>query len=239
MNTTLLRYLVEYAAGGSAQRTADRLGVNRSSVTRNIKRLEKELGTQLFVSTIEGAVPTHSGNICLRHAKEILRTEEDLRFDFAGNSEYSTTIDIGMGPTRSRQILPAVLPEFQRLYPNISVQLHELSTADATIALLSHRLDFAVISRPAQGVNLCFEPMLTEHLVLVAPMDDPFVQSCSYQSNGITYVSLEPFKDKPFILGYSDQKSRMICDPLFRQLNYEPRIVFHLYTARPGSSIGI
>ena len=81
MNTALLRYAVEYAACGSAQKTAARLGVNRSSVTRNIKRLEEELGAQLFITTGDGPVPTNFGEICLRYAREILKEEENLRFD--------------------------------------------------------------------------------------------------------------------------------------------------------------
>lgn len=234
MNTELLRYLVEYAACGSAQRTANRLGVNRSSVTRNIKKLETELGTKLFVNTLEGVVPTHSGDVCLRYAKEILRAEEDLRFDFAGSRGYSTTIDIGMGPTRSRRILPMVLPVFSRLYPNVSVQLHELSSADSTVALLNQRLDFAVISQPVGIESISFEPMLTERLVLVAPQGDSFIQQHAYRNADIDYVSLEYFEKASFILGYSDQKSRKESRPIFKKAGYEPKVVFQTrdsYTA--------
>ena len=72
MNTSLLRYAVTYAACGSAQKAAERLGVSRSSVTRNIKRLEEELGAPLFIAAPNGVVPTYTGDICLRYAREIL-----------------------------------------------------------------------------------------------------------------------------------------------------------------------
>ena len=234
MNTALLRTLVEYAACGSAQHAAERLGVSRSSVTRSIKRLEEELNTQLFVSSVNGVIPTHTGNICLRYAGEILRHEEDLQFDFTGENIYSGTVDIGMGVTRARQILPAMLPEFNRRYPNISVQLHELSTSELTYALLNRQMDLAIMSRPA-GINgIVFEPMRWDRLVLVAPQDDTFVEEHCKIVNGEKCISIADFRDKPFILGYPDQKSRAECEPLFRKAQYEPQIVFQTrdsYTA--------
>ena len=72
MNTSLLRYAVTYAACGSAQKAAERLGVSRSSVTRNIKRLEEELGAPLFIAAPDGVVPTYTGDICLRYARPLL-----------------------------------------------------------------------------------------------------------------------------------------------------------------------
>lgn len=242
MNTTLLRYAVEYAACGSAQKTAERLGVNRSSVTRNIKRLEEELGAQLFITTGDGPVPTNFGEICLRHAREILKEEENLRFDFAGDGVYSGTIDIGMGSSRSQQVLPSVLPEFHRRYPNISIQLHEMSTADLSIGLLNQRLDFAVVSQPALGRGIAFEPLMTERLVLVAPREDAFARLYCYQKDGGRYIRLEQFRDKRFILGYPAQKSRAVCDRVFRRVGFEPQVIFQTrnnYTAAMLASNGL
>lgn len=237
MNTTLLRYAVEYAACGSSQKTAERLGVNRSSVTRNIKRLEEELGTQLFLVTADGTVPTYSGDICLRYAREILKVEEDLRFDMVGEGMYNGTINIGMGASRAQQILPQVLPEFHRRYPSISVQLHEMSTADISIALLNRRLDFAVVGHPFAGEGFSFEPLLRERLVLVAPKDDAYAASCCQTIQGKPCVQLESFRDKPFVLGYPDQKSRRVCDRLFQELGYDPQIVFQTRNNRTAAML--
>lgn len=237
MNTMLLQYAVEYAACGSSQKTAERLGVSRSAVTRNIKRLEEELGTQLFLVTADGAVPTHSGDICLRYAREILNVEEDLRFDLAGEGVYSGTINIGMGASRAQQILPKVLPEFHRRYPNISVQLHEMSTAEISIGLLDRRLDFAVVGHPFVDQGFSFEPLMTERLVLVAPKDDEFAAVCCCTQGCWSYVDLEHFKDKSFILGYPDQKSRRISDRIFQKLGIEPRIVFQTRNNRTAAML--
>ena len=226
MNTSLLRYAVTYAACGSAQKAAERLGVSRSSVTRNIKRLEEELGAPLFIAAPNGVVPTYTGDICLRYAREILNVEEDLSFDLAEDGVYQGSVSIGMGANRAQRVLPEVLPEFHRRYPAISVQLYELSTADISIGLMNQRLDFAVVGQPNTTAGISFEPLMIERLVLIAPKGDPFAQSHSYQLNGKRIVHLEDFSKKQFILGFPNQKSRFVCDRIFKTLSLDVKIVF-------------
>ena len=50
MNTEQLKYFMEFAFYGTAEKTAAQLGVSRSSVSRNIKKLEEELGSKLFTA---------------------------------------------------------------------------------------------------------------------------------------------------------------------------------------------
>lgn len=226
MNTSLLRYAVAYAACGSAQKAAERLGVSRSSVTRNIKRLEEELGAPLFIAAPDGVVPTYAGDICLRYAREILNVEEDLSFDLAEDGVYQGSVSIGMGANRAQRVLPVVLPEFHRRYPAISVQLYELSTADISIGLMTQRLDFAVVGQPHTASGISFEPLMTERLVLVAPKGDTFALEHSYPLNGIPTVRLEDFTKKQFILGFPNQKSRLVCDRIFKNLSLDVKIVF-------------
>lgn len=226
MNTSLLRYAVTYAACGSAQKAAERLGVSRSSVTRNIKRLEEELGSPLFIAAPDGVVPTYTGSICLRYAREILNVEEDLSFDLAEDGVYQGSVSIGMGANRAQRVLPIVLPEFHRRYPAISVQLYELSTADISIGLMNQRLDFAVVGQPHTASDISFEPLMTERLVLVAPKGDSFAQAHSYQQDGQWMVRLEDFSKKQFILGFPNQKSRAVSDRIFKNLSLDVKVVF-------------
>ena len=48
------------------------------------------------------------------------------------------------------------------------------------------------------------------------------------------FVPLERFRNKQFILGYPNQKSRTVCDRIFRQVGFEPQVAFQTrdnYTA--------
>ena len=119
MNTEQLKYFMEFAFYGTAEKTAAQLGVSRSSVSRNIKKLEEELGSKLFTAGIQGIVLTREGDLCLKYARKILKIEDDLRFDVAGAEQYHGKIDISMVASRSQDTLLYVLPEFNRRYPNV------------------------------------------------------------------------------------------------------------------------
>lgn len=226
MNTTVLRYIVEFAAYGYSQKAADNLGVSRSSITRSIKKLEDELGTQLFIMTPDGAVPTCAGDICLRYARHILRINGDLRFDLSSDGIKSGNINIGMDVNRSPRVLPYALPAFHKAYPNIQVHLHELNTPEREAALINRQLDFAIMSPPITSPNIDFEQLMTEDFVFVAPKDDPFAKSYGYTKDGKSFISLEKFREQPFILSYNNQKSRTICNNIFKKAGFEPNILF-------------
>lgn len=225
MNTLQLKYFMEFVHHGSAEKAAMQLGVSRSSINRNIKKLEEEMGTKLFYSGNHGIVLTGEGDICLKYARQILKINDNLRFDIVGDGMYHGKIEIAMGTSRSQEILSFVLPEFNRRYPYVQVQIHELCTSEIYNWLLEQRLDFAIVSRKDISYGFDYEYLLTEHLVLVAPRDDAYVRDCAYRKNGKMYVNLNDFQDKSFILGYGGQKSRMMSDRLFRKLNFEPRII--------------
>ncbi|MEA4934455.1 MAG: LysR family transcriptional regulator [Lawsonibacter sp.] len=226
MNTNMLRYMVEFAAHSSSQKAAEYLGVSRSSISRNLKKLEDELGTQLFVMTPEGAVPTYAGDICLQYAQRILRAEDDLRFDLLNADIRRGIVNIGMEVTRSARVLPYALPLFQNRYPGVKVNLLEMRTSELESALISQRLDFAVICMPFYSQSLSFEPLMTEPFVLVAPKDDPFASELCHVQNGRDTVPLEQFRGKPFVMGHPGQKSRIICDQIFQRAGFEPNVTF-------------
>lgn len=225
MNTLQLKYFMEFAFYGSAEKAAVQMGVSRSSVSRNIKKLEEELNTQLFTATMQGIVLTREGDLCLRYARRLLKIDDDLRFDIAGYGKYHGKIDIAMGTSRSQDILMFVLPEFSRRYPNVSVQIHEMCTNDIYNWLLNQRLDFAIVSQRDVPQGFSCEYLMTERLVLVAPRGDAFARACSYQRHGTLYVDLTAFREQPFILGYGTQKSRSVSDRIFKMAGFEPHII--------------
>ncbi len=226
MNTTLLRYMVEFAIQGTSQKAADSLGVSRSSITRGIRKLEDELGTQLFVNTPDGAVPTYAGDLCLRYARQILKIDSNLRFDLANDGLQSGTIHIGMGINRSQRVLPFVLPSFHKAYPNIQVQLHEAFASELEAELTSLQLDFAILQYPLSSPELDFKPLLAEKFVLVAPKGDIFAKQFSYFRDKTPFVTLEKFRGKPFVLPNTGRRSRIICDEVFQRAGIMPEVVF-------------
>lgn len=82
MSLTQLGYFVAVAEEGSLSRAAKRLYVSQPPLTRQIRALEEELETSLFVRTSRGVDLSPSGAVFLEHAREILgalrRAEEAM-----------------------------------------------------------------------------------------------------------------------------------------------------------------
>lgn len=235
LNTTSLRYFCEYIAQGSAQKAADNLGISRSAITRNMKALEHSLGVSLLMSTVNGVAPTEAGLLVLQRAREIIKIEDDLRFDFSDSQDYCGQIIVGMGGMRAQCLLPAILPEFRKKYPNVDVQIQDLRSYDDRVAaLLNHRMDFLVTGNSLPADGILFEPFMQEELVCVAPKDDPFVLEHSYVQNRRRCIRLQEFQDKPFILGYPNMKSRTVSNQAFQALGLKPKVIMQTqnsYTA--------
>ena len=64
-----IQYFVQVADEGSITRTADRIGIAQPALTRHIKQLEAELGTQLLMRLPRGVRLTNSGRDFLEHAR--------------------------------------------------------------------------------------------------------------------------------------------------------------------------
>ena len=226
MNTKEIEYAATYAAHTSLTKAAERLGVSRSSVIRNVKSLEDELGTTLFINTLKGPVPTTSGSIFLKYAREIIKMEADLRFDLSEYGKYRGEIEVGMASNRSQYILPRVLPVFRKQYPHVTVHLHEKLQSDIISWIVEKHLDFAIVGESAVTDGLIFEPFVRDRLVMVAPQDDEFTASVAYERDGTAYIPIEKYLDKPIISGFLNQQSRRVLERIFKGFGASPQMVF-------------
>src|SRR5215510_16343723 len=69
MELRSIQYFVQVADEGSITRTADKIGIAQPALTRHIKQLEAELGTQLLMRLPRGVRLTTSGRDFLDHAR--------------------------------------------------------------------------------------------------------------------------------------------------------------------------
>ena len=83
MELRSIQYFVQIADEGSITRTAGKLGVAQPALTRHVKQLEAELGTQLLMRLPRGVRLTTSGRDFLEHARriilEVARAKEHVR----------------------------------------------------------------------------------------------------------------------------------------------------------------
>jgi DNA-binding transcriptional LysR family regulator len=125
-------------------RAADELHVAQSALSHQIKRLEQELGTELFERTSRRVVPTPAGEAVAERARRVLAEIEGVR------GELDELRGLVRGRIAVGALLPAggvevttVLAHFSQAFPGIEVGLREGTAADMLARLDSGELDAA------------------------------------------------------------------------------------------------
>jgi LysR family transcriptional regulator, nitrogen assimilation regulatory protein len=170
MELRSIQYFVQVADEGSITRTADKIGIAQPALTRHIKQLETELGTQLLTRLPRGVRLTTSGRDFLDHARtimlEVTRASEHVR---SKAQSPRGRVVMGTSPTLAPLLLPRCLARARQQCPTVTLKVVEGFSPQLLDALLTGRLDLAVMTNPPRTTALSLTPMCSEPLVVIAP----------------------------------------------------------------------
>ncbi|AFT84985.1 LysR substrate-binding domain-containing protein [Paraburkholderia phenoliruptrix] len=141
MDLKQMRYFMALAEEANFGRAAERLHMAQPPLTRNIRALEEELGTQLFVRTTKGAELTEAGRALMEEVPNILalarRAEEQAQLAGQG---YLGRLDVGIFSSGILNVIPRLLAEFHTERPEVKIGLHNMSKAEQISALRERRI---------------------------------------------------------------------------------------------------
>jgi len=139
-----LRTIVTAARLGSFSRAADYLGRSQSAVSMQLKKLETQSGTALFVRDGKKLVPTEAGQLLLAYAEKILKLNDEAAALLETQATRSS-VRLGLPQDFAKTLLPDILSQFNALYPNVEVEAHigrnyalceEVQRAELDVALV-------------------------------------------------------------------------------------------------------
>lgn len=150
MDIRVLRYFLAVAREGSVTGAANFLHVTQPTLSRQLKDLEEELGTKLFVRHSHSVTLTPDGMRLRKRAEEVVDMVEKTEAEFAVKEEsIGGDIHIGGGETRVMRHLADVIREMREVYPDIHFHLHSGNSEDVTERLDKGLLDFGILIQPA------------------------------------------------------------------------------------------
>ncbi|WP_114638333.1 hydrogen peroxide-inducible genes activator [Polynucleobacter necessarius] len=169
-----LSYLVALAKELNFTRAAQACFVGQSTLSAGLKELEDGLGIQLVERDRQNVSITPAGLEVLERAKAILTASEDL-VEYAGATGKPMTANIRLGviPTIAPFLLPTVLPEVRKQFPDLKITLREDLTANLLARIADHKLDFALIALPYDVSGLRVEELFDDNFWIVAREGDP------------------------------------------------------------------
>ena len=153
---------------------AHRMHLLPSTLGRQIKLLEEDLGTRLLVRSTRHVALTPAGVVLRRDARSILEQVAAAELNVRQLSKAKgTALRIGAIDSAAVGLLPALLGEFKDRHPEIETQLVECTSAQQLQLLLSGRLDIAFVRPPVRESSLQYEFLMYETLVIAMPCGHP------------------------------------------------------------------
>jgi DNA-binding transcriptional LysR family regulator len=218
MDSRHLRAFLAAADNGGISAAAAELGYAQSSVSDQIKSLERELGVSLLVRSSSGAKPTEAGKRLVPYARQMIDLDERLRRDVVGQRPV---LRIGVLETLASQWLPEVVAALQQGAAGPG------TCADVSLTVASRRQLNEDLERGRLDVVFLFEK--TEHrlpgpravvahdrVALVAAPDHPLTRSAG--------ITPELLREAEFLVAEAGCTSEMLYDQYGRDLAKRGRV---------------
>ncbi|MFI9358131.1 LysR family transcriptional regulator [Streptomyces lydicus] len=179
MELRLLGYAVAIAEEGSISGAARRLHLTQPTLSRQLREMERQLGTKLFVREGRGLAPTAAGQVLVRRAVGVLAEAEaalkDVRLAAQGMTGRLTVTFAGSGINGP---LGGALSRVRRELPRVDLQLVEsFNDAEMSSGVLEGRFDLAVQRLPMRDARLATQVWWQEPLTLFLPAGHPLAYS--------------------------------------------------------------
>ena len=169
MELRSIQYFVQVADEGSITRAAEKIGIAQPALSRHIQHLEGELGTQLLTRLPRGVRLTTAGRDFLDHARAIVvdvtRATEQVR----GTARAARgTVVMGTSPTLAPLLLPGCVARAREQCPGVTLKVVEGFSPQLLDALITGRLQVAVMTNPPRTTTLAMTPLCSEPLAVIA-----------------------------------------------------------------------
>jgi DNA-binding transcriptional LysR family regulator len=185
LDLRLVRYFTVVAAHRHFGRAAAELLIAQPSLSRQVRRLERQLGARLFDRTPQGTRLTAAGEVFLSRARPLLRAAAQAA---AGGEGTPPPSRITIGYTPGLIVTPAVR-QLRRQHPDADVRALHLEWNEPRAALLDHRVDAVVTRLPLATDGLHVTILYDEPRLLLVPRD--------HRLAGKESVTLDDIADEP------------------------------------------
>jgi DNA-binding transcriptional LysR family regulator len=236
-----LHYFIAVAEELHFSRAAKRLNISQPPLSQQIRQLEEEIGVRLFNRTKRRVELTSAGQVFLAEARRILTMSEDAvhRTVRADKGEIGQ-LAMGFIGSANFSVLPQVIREFRRRFPDVEITLTEMNTSQQIEAILDGRLQVGFL-RPPQGIEhegIAAEAIFREPLMVAMPGN--------HALRGESSIPLRLLAREPFIM-IPRQRGPGFFDyiiALCQQEGFSPNVVleasqFHTIVGLVAAGIGL
>jgi LysR family hydrogen peroxide-inducible transcriptional activator len=213
-----LRYVAAVARAGNFTRAAEELYLAQPSLSVQVRKLEQELGVQLFERLGRSVQLTAAGEVFLQHAERALFEVEQARDRMADvRGLRRGRLALGALPSVGAHLLPDVLATFKQAHPGVQTTLLEQDVSVEFERMVhAGQLDLAIIRLPRTRDDLEDRPLVREPLVALVPPGSAFA--------GRDRIRLLDLADEDFVALRQSSGLRELMDRVCNRAGFAPRV---------------
>lgn len=201
-------------------RAARHLDILPSALGRNIRLLEEEIGTRLFVRSTRNVALTRSGQALLNRVSGLLKNVDDAMAQVLQAAQGDERVfRVGAIDSAATGLIPQLMHDFREIVPDIEIVLVEDKTARMLPKMINGTLDVAFV-RPPKMIRpqIEFEHLLDEPTVVALPPQHSLAEK--------KQLVVEDLVDVPLIVPSPRNRphSHDLTMRLFRKIGVEPKI---------------
>jgi DNA-binding transcriptional LysR family regulator len=210
-----LGYFIEIARQRSFTRAAERLHMAQPALSQQMKNLESELGTALFIRGRKEIQLTAAGKAFLPRAEALLTQAEAAKAIVSDVAQLrGGKLIIAAIPSVSACLLPEVIRSFSRQHEQVELQLIEDSSERVAENVESGLADIGFLQLPASKSAFETRTIISEPFVLLVAKSHPLVKQKE--------VALKQLAAESFI--FYKGRARDTASEACRKAGFEPRI---------------
>ncbi len=170
MDLRTLRYFVYVAEARSFSKAAVQLRIAQPALSRQIRKLEDEVGLELVLRTRRQLELTDAGLVLLQRAHSLLRQAAQMADDIrAYGSRVQGTITLGVSPAIIEALGPRIVRESAKRHPDLRLNFVEGFSSFIFQRLINQELTMCLMHNPPRHRTNEIAPLLTEPMYLIGP----------------------------------------------------------------------
>jgi len=207
---------------GTVARAAEALFLSPSSVSLQLSALEKELGARLLERTRPRLALTSEGQMLYDLARPLVEGVETLDQQFRAQRQGMDKgeVNIAAGASTIQYLLPPLVRDFREHFPDVHLQLSNVTGKDGLALLRSDEVDFAVGSMLDVPHDVSYEPVLWFDPMLILPLDHPLAAKGD--------IALEDLSPYGLILPPQRLTTYRLVDLVFQQRRVPYRVAIEV-----------
>ncbi|HTQ33348.1 MAG TPA: LysR family transcriptional regulator [Stellaceae bacterium] len=172
-----LMYIEASAAAANFTRAAKSLGINTSTISRRVSRIEDELGLALFERGTAGVRLTNGGRALLPHVRRALAELDAIKLAGTQNGNGlagEVRLAVRMPPVG--EPLHSLLVDWRQRHRDVCLTIFEMNEAETQAAIRERRIDAALMTRHTLWPDAVTAPLYRERLLVALPRDHPLAR---------------------------------------------------------------